>query len=81
MRSGLRFDMGGWITADRFLGIDVGFSVLESRNALFYGASTGTPILARPFTDLASGTAAVKDAKQTGVSPAMTAAVAGPLPP
>jgi hypothetical protein len=79
MRSGLRFDMGGWITADRFLGIDVGFSVLESRNALFYGASTGTPILARPFTDLASGTATATSQLVAfpGVSSGSIAAAAG----
>jgi hypothetical protein len=52
LRSGIRLGLGGWIDKDHTLGIDTGFFVLESKNALFSASSTGTPILARPFNDV-----------------------------
>jgi hypothetical protein len=55
VRSGLRFDVGGWFNDDRTVGMDVGFTVLESLDSLFAASSTGNPILARPFKDVTSG--------------------------
>jgi Putative beta barrel porin-7 (BBP7) len=52
LRSGIRFSLGGWIDNERTFGIDTGFFVLESKNALFSASSTGNPILARPFNDV-----------------------------
>jgi hypothetical protein len=52
LRSGIRFDLGAWIDNERTFGIDTGFFVLESKNALFSASSTGNPILARPFNDV-----------------------------
>jgi hypothetical protein len=56
-RSGIHLGLGGWIDSRHTFGIDAGASVLESQNTLFFANSpTGTPILARPFTDATTGT-------------------------
>src|SRR5262249_32333913 len=44
-----RIGAGSWLDADRTLGIEAGFSLLESNATIFGGASDGTTILARPF--------------------------------
>ena len=54
-RSGVRLEAGGWFDANRTIGVDVGFFMLESQNALFFATSQGNPILARPFTDATTG--------------------------
>lgn len=51
IRSGLRLGLGYWLGAERKLGVEAGFSMLESQASLFAASSTGTPILARPFTN------------------------------
>jgi hypothetical protein len=52
VRSGIRLGAGGWFDDRHLLGIDVGFSVLESQSAVFTASSQGNPILARPFSDV-----------------------------
>jgi hypothetical protein len=54
MRSGFQVGMGGWIDADRTLGVDIGFFMLESQAALFFANSQGNPIIARPFFDVSA---------------------------
>ncbi len=49
MRSGFRLGTGYWFDHERTLGIDAGFSVLESQSTIFGAPSDGTTILARPF--------------------------------
>lgn len=48
-RSGGRFTAGVWLDPDRHLGIEGGFSMLESQSTIFLNSSDGTSILARPF--------------------------------
>jgi hypothetical protein len=55
VRSGFRLGAGGWFNDERTLGINVGFAMLESQSAGFVASSSGTPILARPFTDVTTG--------------------------
>jgi hypothetical protein len=50
---GYRFDRG----LDINLGLEVGFTVLESQSSIFDASSNGTPILARPFFNAASNNA------------------------
>jgi hypothetical protein len=57
VRSGLRVGAGYWLDSERTFGVDVGFSVLESQATIFSASSSGTPILARPFTNPVTGTA------------------------
>src|SRR5262249_7361384 len=57
VRSGFRLAAGWWFADHGTLGIEGGFSVLESQATLFGAASDGTVILARPFTDARDGTA------------------------
>jgi hypothetical protein len=54
MRNGIKFGAGGWFDAERTFGMDVGFFMLESQNTLFFAASNGNPILARPFFNVSS---------------------------
>jgi hypothetical protein len=55
-RPGLRVGLGGWLDADRTVGIDAGFFVLSSQNSIFFASSPdGSAILARPFTDVTTG--------------------------
>jgi hypothetical protein len=50
LRSGVRLDLGRWFDYEQNWGIDAGFFMLESENAIFFANSpTGTPILGRPF--------------------------------
>ncbi len=49
MRSGFQLGAGAWFDGERPLGVDAGFFMLESRNTLFFAASQGDTILARPF--------------------------------
>src|SRR5216683_1853581 len=51
VRSGLQFGVGYWFDAERTFALEASFSVFESQSALFWETSTGTPILARPFTN------------------------------
>jgi hypothetical protein len=51
IRSGARLGLGYWLGAERKLGVEAGFSSLESQSSLFAASSTGTQILARPFTN------------------------------
>lgn len=55
VRSGLQFAAGYWFDPDRTFGLEVSFSVFESQSTLFSESSTGTPILARPFTNAVTG--------------------------
>jgi hypothetical protein len=48
-RNGFRIGAGSWLDADRTLGVEAGFSLLESNATVFGAASDGTAILARPF--------------------------------
>jgi len=57
VRSGLQLGAGYWFDADRTFGLEVGFTVFESQAAIFSESSTGTPILARPFTNAVTGLA------------------------
>jgi hypothetical protein len=52
LRAGLRLGVGGWLDAERTLGVDAGCFVLESQNTPFFASSQGNPILARPFLDV-----------------------------
>jgi Putative beta barrel porin-7 (BBP7) len=56
VRSGIRLGVGTWFDRQHTWGIDVGFSVLESQNTIFSEGSSGTPILARPFTNATNNT-------------------------
>jgi hypothetical protein len=57
LRAGLRFGAGYWLDSERTFSIELGFSVLESQAAFFSASSTGSPILARPFTNAVNNTA------------------------
>jgi hypothetical protein len=57
VRSGLQFGAGYWLDSQRTFSVDVGFRVLESQAAIFSESTTGTPILARPFTNPLTGNA------------------------
>jgi hypothetical protein len=56
MRPGLRLGAGAWFPDNALgWGIDAGFTVLSSGANGFLASSTGSPILARPFRDAATG--------------------------
>jgi hypothetical protein len=55
MRTGLHIGAGYWLDSGRIFSVDVGFRMLESQAAIFSESSTGTPILARPFTNPVTG--------------------------
>jgi hypothetical protein len=55
VRSGLQLGAGYWFNAEHTWGLEFGFTVFESQSALFSEISTGTPILARPFTNAVTG--------------------------
>src|SRR5262249_48719314 len=57
-RSGIRIGGGYWFTPARTLGIEAGFMTLESQSSGFPAASDGSTILARPFLDVTTGSAA-----------------------
>lgn len=48
-RSGVRFGAGAWLDPDRHLGVEAGFTMLESQSSIFAFSSDGSTILARPF--------------------------------
>jgi hypothetical protein len=54
-RSGARFMVGYWFGEDRLLGIEGGGFFLGRQTSSFSAASTGTPILTRPFFNAATG--------------------------
>ncbi len=56
LRSGFRVAAGYWLTDDHRLGIEAGFTMLESQASLFSAASNGSPILARPYFDTTTNT-------------------------
>jgi hypothetical protein len=69
LRGGFKIDVGGWLDADRTLGVDVGWFLLESQTALFSANSPqGNPILARPFANAVSVTQASQVIAFPGVS-------------
>jgi hypothetical protein len=51
IRSGVRLGAGYWFGDEGRLGVEAGFSMLESQASLFSASSNTYPILARPFTD------------------------------
>jgi hypothetical protein len=54
-RSGARAEAGAWLDARGDVGIEGGFLVLSGEGSTFAASSSGDPILARPFTDVATG--------------------------
>jgi hypothetical protein len=54
--SGARFSAGYWFGDQHLLGLDFGGFFLGQGSKNFSATSTGTPILARPFVDAATGT-------------------------
>lgn len=54
-RSGFRIDSGYWLNRDATLAVAAGFMMLESQSTIFQSSSSGTPILARPYTDATTG--------------------------
>ncbi|MCI0640796.1 MAG: BBP7 family outer membrane beta-barrel protein [Gemmataceae bacterium] len=50
-RSGFRFDFGRWFGAAQHIGVEAGFTILESQSSIFSLNSDGNTILARPFTN------------------------------
>jgi hypothetical protein len=52
LREGFRLGGGAWLNESRTLGFDVGFFMVGGdHNDFSIASSTGTPIIARPFTD------------------------------
>lgn len=54
VRSGVRFQTGYWFNAERTIGIEGGTMFLENQTAGAGYSSTGNPILARPFFNVAT---------------------------
>jgi hypothetical protein len=54
-RSGARFMVGYWLGDGRLLGVEGGGFFLGRQTSSFSAASTGTPILTRPFFNAATG--------------------------
>jgi hypothetical protein len=50
-RSGVRARAGLWFDEGKRLGLEVGYSMLESQSTLFSGYNNGNAILARPYTN------------------------------
>lgn len=48
-RSGVRVQGGYWFDSERRLGVEAGYSMLESQSTLFSAFNDGNAILARPF--------------------------------
>jgi hypothetical protein len=55
MRPGGRFSAGYWFDWSRFHGVEATFLGLASRDSTFQAHSSGSPILARPFTNIEPG--------------------------
>jgi hypothetical protein len=56
LRSGARFGIGCWLLAEHFLGVESSFTYVGGETSSFTAASSGIPILARPFFDFNSST-------------------------
>lgn len=56
LRTGARFSAGFWFTRDRIWGLYGSAFFLNEQTNEFFAASTGTPVLARPFVDFTPGT-------------------------
>lgn len=56
VRSGIRLETGYWFSPDQRLGVEGGFMMIESQSTIFSATSPGSPILARPYFDVVSGT-------------------------
>jgi hypothetical protein len=54
-RSGGRFTLGAWLDPDNVLGVEGHFLILENLAEDTLAASSGTPILSRPFLDATTG--------------------------
>lgn len=55
VRPGFQIGTGYWVDAQHSFGVELGFMMLSNQSSLFFANSAGTPILARPFNDTASG--------------------------
>jgi hypothetical protein len=53
-RQGARFEVGGWLDSEEFFGAVLSGAFLASRNVGTELASPGTPVLARPFLNVAT---------------------------
>jgi hypothetical protein len=56
VRMGVRFSGGFWFTEDRCWGLYGSVFFLNEQTNEFFAASSGTPVLARPFVDFTPGT-------------------------
>jgi hypothetical protein len=65
--SGARLSAGYWFGDQHLLGVDFGGFFLGQQGENFSASSPGTPILARPFIDAASGTETVEVVAAPGV--------------
>jgi hypothetical protein len=54
-RSGFRITLGGWLDDCQTIGVEGDFFMLESKGSGFAASSSGDPILARPFFNVATG--------------------------
>jgi hypothetical protein len=54
-RPGIRLGAGYWLDPEHNAGIEAGFVMVGSQAGLFGAASNGSSILARPYTDAATG--------------------------
>jgi hypothetical protein len=66
-RSGLRATVGYWLNEDHTLGVEVGGFFLENKNSSFGITSLGSPLIARPFIDAASGAQTVELVAAPGI--------------
>jgi hypothetical protein len=66
-RSGGRFTLGFWFDPDRTIGLESTTLFIAERSMTFRDVSTGVPILARPFFNVASGTEASELVAYPGV--------------
>jgi hypothetical protein len=57
VRAGSQIAGGYWFDPERTWGLEVGFTIFESQSTFFSETSSGTPILARPFTNAVTGAA------------------------
>ena len=58
VRSGVRANLGAYLDAAGEFAVKVGFFGLDSASSSFQASSAGTPILARPFTNVTAGAGA-----------------------
>jgi hypothetical protein len=69
VRPGFRLGCGGWLDEERTFGFEAGFFMIGNDNDGFSISSpTGTPIIARPFTDVSMGAPAADLIAFPGVS-------------